>query len=299
MEVGTWDTTTATFTPGGRPNAVRVTARRTVPALLGQPIGVNPTTLTCRAVAKYNVLGYGLVGLNGISLSGNATASYASGTPGAPNGYGNIGSNGNITLGGNSSVNGDVYYGPGKSVSGGSVSGNKTVLSAPLSYPNGDSGVYSPTNNDNANIPSWAISNGSALKLTSGQSLVLPGGNYYFSSFNMAGGSSLSFTGPATIYCYTNFIMSGNTQTSGAAPGNLKLVMVPNPYGGSPPGFVSIGGSAAFYGSIYAPQSDVTLSGTGDIYGSVLGLTVSMTGTSGIHYDLSLDSNNGAISLVQ
>ena len=46
-------------------------------------------------------------------------------------------------------------------------------------------------------------------------------------------------------------------------------------------------------------HNNVTLSGTGDIYGSVLGLTVNMTGTSAIHYDLALDSNNGTISLAQ
>ena len=49
-----------------------------------------------------------------------------------------------------------------------------------------------------------------------------------------------------------------------------------------------MGSSAALYASVYAPQSDVTLSGNGAIYGSVVGKSVNMTGTSAIHYDLSL-----------
>ena len=64
-------------------------------------------------------------------------------------------------------------------------------------------------------------------------------------------------------------------------------------------GGVSIGSSSDLYATIYAPQSAVTLSGSGDLYGSIVGLSVSMTGSSAIHYDLALDPNNGAIGLVQ
>jgi hypothetical protein len=54
------------------------------------------------------------------------------------------------------------------------------------------------------------------------------------------------------------------------------------------------------YASIYGPTSAVTLSGTGDIYGSVLGKSVSMTGTSAIHYDLGIDGvGMGSLMLVK
>jgi hypothetical protein len=92
--------------------------------------------------------------------------------------------------------------------------------------------------------------------------------------------------------------MSGNTVTSSSKPGNLTIIMCKKP-DGKPPGGVTISSSAALYANIYAPQSAVTLSGSGDIYGSVLGLSVDMTGSSGIHFDLSLNAQNGTISLVQ
>src|SRR5215207_9615146 len=81
--------------------------------------------------------------------------------------------------------------------------------------------------------------------------------------------------------------MSGNVVTRDSVPGNFRLVMVPTPTGGAP-GTVSIGSSAALYASVYAPQSDITLSGNGAIYGSVVGKSVNMIGTSAIHYDLGL-----------
>ena len=139
---------------------------------------------------------------------------------------------------------------------------------------------------------------GKDFSLQSNQSLTHPGGTYYFQNFTMQGGSSLMFTGPATIYCYGTFNVGGNTMTSGSKPGNLTIVMCKTP-GGTAPGSLTVGSSAALYASIYAPQSAVTLSGSGDIYGTVLGLTVDLTGTSGIHFDLSLNSQNGTISLVQ
>ena len=37
---------------------------------------------------------------------------------------------------------------------------------------------------------------------------------------------------------------------------------------GNPPGVITISSSAAFYASIYAPESTITMSGSGAIYGS-------------------------------
>ena len=50
------------------------------------------------------------------------------------------------------------------------------------------------------------------------------------------------------------------------------------------------------YADIYGPQSRINMSGTGDIYGSIVGKSIDMTGNSAIHYDMSL---GGGIRLVQ
>src|SRR5207248_1152220 len=157
--------------------------------------------LVVHAIARFDVIGYGVVGLNRINMKGNSSTSYWSATGAAAPGFGNIGSNGIITLGGSSSIDGNVYYGPGGSVSGGAVSGTTAQLSVPLSFPAGDAGSAATFNNDWL-IPSWANPGNSNLSLQSNQSLTLPGGVFYFQNVSLAGGSSLTFTGPATIYCY-------------------------------------------------------------------------------------------------
>ena len=67
----------------------------------------------------------------------------------------------------------------------------------------------------------------------------------------------------------------------------------------SVPGWLPISSSAAFHPSIYAPQSAITMSGSGAIYGSVLGKSVTMTGTSDIYYDLVLDPDGDLTKLVK
>jgi hypothetical protein len=255
-------------------------------------------TVTVRAIAQLTVSGYGLVGLNSISFSGHSTASYwSTGSGPSASNFGNIASNGPITIGGCSTVNGNVYLGPSGSVSGGSITGTTSRLSSPLSYPNGSAGPYSSTNNDNSNL-SASILTGNSINMNN-KTASVAGGNYFLQNFSVTGNSNITFTGPTTIYCYGSFTMTGGANTASSIPGNLKIVMVPNPSTGNPPGNISIGGNASLYASIYAPQSDVSIGGTGSIYGGVLGKTINMTGTGDVYYDMSLDSTNGTIALVQ
>ena len=62
----------------------------------------------------------------------------------------------------------------------------------------------------------------------------MPGGAYYFQNFTMVGGSSLTFTGPATIYCYGTFSMLGTTVTNLNKPVNLQIIMCTKPDGRAP-----------------------------------------------------------------
>ena len=48
-----------------------------------------------------------------------------------------------------------------------------------------------------------------------------------------------------------------------------------------------------------APQSDITLAGNGAIYGQIIGKSVTMTGSSDIYYDLSLQGGNNVIQVVK
>lgn len=279
-------------------NAVKVTAKRVaarnnaVPLLWAGLIGKSNCDVTATSIAALAPETYGIVGLNGITMSGNSSSSYWSNGSGGTGAAGNIASNGNITLSGGAVINGNARPGPSGKVSGGTVTGTTTPLTTVLSYPNGNPGIYA-TSNDNGQIPGGYVTGGS-FTLGKNKSLSLPGGNYYFKDFTTQTGSQLTFTGPATIYCWGNFSMTSQTVTASSVPQNLKLVMCPGPQGQTP-GSVTINAGASLYADIYAPQSNVSISGGGSIYGSVLGLTVSMTGGSSINYDLSLKGSGGIV----
>ncbi|PIW59262.1 hypothetical protein [Shewanella sp. CG12_big_fil_rev_8_21_14_0_65_47_15] len=59
---------------------------------------------------------------------------------------------------------------------------------------------------------------------------------------------------------------------------------------------VLLNGVADMYAAIYAPYTDVVVAGSGQLYGSVVGKTVSVSGAGGIHYDEALAmANVGAV----
>lgn len=294
LEYVSWDRTTGSYTvltgnSRSNANAIRINVQRQVPLTLARAVGMNQVTLRASSIALMEDENYGVIGLEYIKMSGNSANSYYSVNGTNPSTFGdrgNVASNGDITLSGSSSIRGNARPGIGKQVIGSSsVTGSTRPLERVLSFPNGDAGSYRFVN-DNGNVPNSAMA-ASSFQLGNNKSLILPGGNYYFNNFSTGGGSDLSFTGAATIYVYGNFDMKGRTSTSGNLPGNLRVVMVPNG-SGNPPGTLEIGSSAALYADVYAPQSRITLSGSGDIYGSVLGKSIDMTGSSAIHFDRSL-----------
>jgi hypothetical protein len=91
----------------------------------------------------------------------------------------------------------------------------------------------------------------------------------------------------------------GKINNSSAKASNLKLVAVPNPTNGAAPGTIALGSSSAIHADIYAPQSPITLSGGGAIYGAILGKSIDMTGTADIYYDLSMAGGDGVVKVVQ
>jgi len=121
------------------------------------------------------------------------------------------------------------------------------------------------------------LKNGS-INLSGSKSLVIPGGTYYLKNLNLTGGSSVTFTGPAKVYITGSLTLTGHAITADDLPKNLQIFML-----GA--GQVSLTGSTALYADIYAPTSPVTITGTGDIYGSVIGKSITMTGNAQIHSD--------------
>jgi len=309
-----WDGTNYTVLNGVQrdsANAIRVITRRT--AARGNPVkfyfasilGIDHTDITAAAIAQTNQAAYAVVGLDYIKMGGNSTDSYsaAKGTPIASK-FGDVASNGDITLTGSSYINGNARPGIGKSVSSPSrVSGSSTPLSTVLAFP--DEPDSAPTNfetvNANADFNTLpGVSSGPAdspdIYFTTNKTYALPGGVYYVDNFTIAASATVTFDSPTYLFCHGTFDMSGSAVTSGDLPTNLTLVMVP--HNGTMPGSVTVGSGTAFRGTVWAPHSPVIMSGTGDIYGSLLGKSIDMTGTSRIIYDLSLKTTGEGAVLV-
>jgi hypothetical protein len=180
-----------------------------------------------------------------------------------------VATNGYISMTGSSTIQGDAYAGTGK-ISGGKVTGNRNTLSSPLVYPPAQGGNIASNNDNLRAIPSSAVASGS-IRLSGQQTVTLPAGKYYFKDIILTGGSTLICTGPVEIYLTGSLSLTGNTITADNLPDNLKIFVL-----GS--GKVSLTGTTGVYANVYAPTSPITLTGNGDITGSLVGRSISVTG---------------------
>lgn len=112
-------------------------------------------------------------------------------------------------------------------------------------------------------------------------SATLAAGSYCFHNLTLAGGGKLAASGPVTIRLTGQFSAAGNSSAdAGGPPANLRIL---SSYSGG--GGVTLSGTADLYMTIYAPQTGVSLTGTPQLYGSVLGKTLSLTGSPSLHFD--------------
>lgn len=301
---GTWDRDTGTFSTvnSGNENAVQVTVQRTAArgnalSLFFAPmIGVTEADVTASAIAMYdNDLCGPLIGIEWVSVPGtpstdsyrSSDGTYASQTP---RDQGSICSDGPITVEGTAIVNGDANGSGDATLSGGgTVTGSTNARERPLNLPAVDASGVS-TVNDNGSLPTIRrgrndvspVDVNNNFVLDGGRTYTMPGGEYYFNDFTLTGSSELYFDGPTTIY------IDGNLDTSGGdvinqtqLPNNLRILMT----GGT----ADVTSNVDFYGVVYAPNTAVTVAGSGQFYGAAVGRTLEVTGTGDVHYDENLD----------
>lgn len=302
---GSWDSSAHTFTALSgsartSANAVQVSAHLAksrgtgVTLTFGQIFGQGTCDVDSTAIAVTRGSGYEFVGINSLTMSGGSSDSYYSGVSptgyiSSPNGQASLASNGLVTLSGGSTCDGTVALGPSGSTSftGGSSANATTRLSQPLSYPNSSAGSAA-TSNNNSNVPGSYL-DGSRNFDTGGSTVSLPGGIYYFNNFTV--GNTLTFTGPATIYVTGTATWNKTVTACGNIPGNLQIYMCSsNPF--------TANGNLNYCATVYAPQSVVKLQGGCTFLGSVVGLTLTISGGGNIYCDQSY-SVPGSVSIVR
>jgi len=274
---------------GGTDNAVRVTASLHVPLLFGlnrfTSFDVSVAATARRDVGSGSAGGFGLIGLDGMTLTGSSVVDSYDASAGpyssTKSDKATLASNHNITLTGSTQVRGSAYSYGGSISSASKLTGGAHSLDAPLSYPAESATTSSPGGN-------WSTSYGT-----------LAAGTYFFKSIDLKPPQTIATTGPVTIYVSQSVSLKGKVLPYQNKPANLRIVVTSN-------AAVELSGTAEVYAQIYAPLSDVTFTGNSTFYGGVVGKTVTFTGNSDIHQDTSLNSGGssspgsaGAIVLVE
>jgi hypothetical protein len=316
--VQTWLITGVGSTGGARPATVEVSAtleRQAVPFNL---YGLFATATTCGALS---------FGGGGVTNSYDSSNITWNGTiPTVSANYGNVGTNGNLTEVGNSTINGSLSTprtGVGNCASGAvdalsqtghaTVTGGVVQLPQAVSYPTpsaptpvpatGNQGISGSTPCSSSGFAAASCSGlagnlvldplggtlmGADVKLTGGAILHLKAGTYNFNSISLQGNSQIVVdSGPAIIQ------ITGTGQTtpidlSGGTTTNMSYIpkKLQIVYAGTDN--VKVAGGAAAAMMVFAPNAAVKLTGGSDLYGAVLGKTIDDGGGTSIHYDRDL-----------
>lgn len=132
----------------------------------------------------------------------------------------------------------------------------------------------------------------SSINVSANQTLYIPPGSYKASSFSVSGNGQFQIE--SNVSMDTVIYLEGSTPGSNVA--QLSGNGVSNATG-QPARFqlmtnsaknVQVSGNANFNGVIYAPSANITISGNGQIYGSVVGKGITSSGNGAIHFDLAL-----------
>jgi len=234
---------------------------------------------------------------------------------------GDVGTNGNLTMSGSSTINGNAYLVnvvtsgscPVKTFSNGSshgVTGNggsPTAMGAAKTFTNPVYTNPSPALTSAANYSSdvsLAPGNYANVTVSGGNTLTLSPGTYNFNSLKLSGGSILTISPAGTVVIEIAgagapakaLDFSGGSISNGSGtPANVQIV-----YTGSQDIVLSGGSNSSAV--VYAPNSDITMSGGSPWYGSIVGRSFINSGGSAVHYDRSLGnslvSGGGSFQLV-
>lgn len=267
------------------------------------------------------LFGYGAFSREGLSLgNGVQTDSYDSQRGGYNVGgnkaqHGDIGTNGlSVRIGNNSTVGGNVNTGAGGTVSSGNATITGTSTStARLSIPP----VIVPRS-------LVALDYQSPHALSVSGNTALTAGDYKYSSLSVVSGGTLSIDGAVRIYltgadaAQTAFSIENNATFVIGSLGSLTLysdgkidikanadinnktedasrLVIYSTFTGA--GGVVLGSHKDVHAAIYAPNTEIAVGENANVFGSMLGRTVSVGDGSAVHYDTNLKNYSGADSV--
>lgn len=135
------------------------------------------------------------------------------------------------------------------------------------------------------------------VDIQSGRNVTLSPGTYVFHNLDVQAELKVE-EGPVIIYITGRLKVFGQGEINNAtqAAPNLRFYC-----SSDVEDVVVTGGSQAAF-ALYAPSSDISVNGGGDVYGAIIGKSVTMNGGGAVHYDLALndidDGGGGGLSEV-
>ena len=265
-----------------------------------------------------SVFEFALFGAQNLNVSGSAiTDSYNS-----ENGVydsnnhdhnGDVGTNattaGGVTVNGSIFIDGQVAVGPDVSdptsvvtgydpafITGGTspASDTQDVLSTSSTFPM--TSVDLPPGIDPATqCPDTTIQGGTELELTPTGG-PLSNGTYCYRNLTVQGNAKLTASGNVTVYLTGTLTARGDSVIGNPLnPMAMAMLMVSNAQATLEEGTFT--GSTQFYGGLYGPDATITVQGNAEVFGSVVGKVVNVTGSAAIHYDEAMTQRNDISNL--
>jgi hypothetical protein len=218
----------------------------------------------------YSFFQHGLVGTEAVSMSGTTlTDSYSSRT-GLGGIRGDVLTDGDISLASSATINGNATA-TSFSLSGQSlINGTRITPTQPTSFLS-------------VSVPIGLTDLGK-IDLKSGMAQTLAPGSYKVTDLSVSGGQLVidNGAGPVTVYVTGAVtVSSGRVTITDPDPEKFAIYVASTKT-------TAVKSDAAFAGVLYAPQSTVTISGSGQFQGSFVGKQMKLTGAAQVHYDTAL-----------
>jgi hypothetical protein len=194
---------------------------------------------------------------------------------------GHIGANGDVSVEDNTNVKGNVWAGDGIFVEvGATVTGSQQENAASQSFPQ-----VSPTKSASEAL---TVKTGDPPK-------ILSAGTYYYKYLDFENGTSLTVSGPVTIYITgpaadaLAVVRLGSNVKLGSEPGT-QLRLITNSDTDTPVVRFLAGKDFRFYGSLYGTNTDVYIGDSSQIYGSLIGRTIKLGAGTNVHFDQAMST---------
>jgi hypothetical protein len=199
---------------------------------------------------------------------------------------GHVRVNTTLSISGSAQIRGDVTVGSSTFGATSAVTGTVTTSAPSLTYPQEPcpTGGFSPFG-PQAGV-SYSQTSG---KLSTGDSVVVVAGTYYFYEVTLSGGAQL-IVPPGqivTIYIGNKFTVSGGGGVNNRSriPANLSIISCgPNTQAWS------LSGGSDGYFTVYAPNNKISLTGGSPVFGAITAGEFVSSGGAPVHFDRALAS---------